>query len=111
MNIKKLNTRYTKQDLIKLSIITDEYYANKDDSYKNLMVKEILPTCGKSNVKSILQFLGSYVLSMPETVALKKLGPFIFEESLKNMPLYINNHKEELPWKTIVARWRLKIGK
>ena len=102
---------FTREDLLHLGVVTDEFYGNQEQSYFNLMRDEVITDAEGAPIKSIMQFLGSYVLSISEIEALKSMGPFIFDEPLEEMPLYVNEHDGVLPWKTIVARWRLAIGK
>lgn len=105
-----LISHYSYEELLKLGETADEVLNDKEQSYYNLM-KEVISDCNENPIRSILQFLGNYLCYITEKKALKEMGGFIFYEPIKDMPLYINKHENGDTWKTIVARWRLAIGK
>jgi hypothetical protein len=98
---------YTKEDLKILGSITDTFLNSSDNSYYDLMVKVMEE---ESDVlQCILEFIGNYLLTINKQKAYELLKENLFTEDLSVFPLLLNS--SEQGWKTIIARWRLKIGK
>jgi hypothetical protein len=112
---------YTKDDLICLGAVSDNVFgdfgniigADKDAvderQYADLMETVIDDT--SDPIACLEEFLVQYLFNPSIKEDIEKL---LFEEDMSSMPLYINVEQDtqynDLP-KTIIARWRMKIGK
>ena len=112
---------YTKEDLVCLGAVSDNVFGDfgniigvdKDSvdnkQYANLMEAVIEDT--EDPIACLGEFLVRYLFTSSTKEEIEKL---IFEDDISSMPLYINIEEKskynDLP-KTIIARWRLEIGK
>lgn len=59
---------------------------------------------------TVLEFIGAYENAASCSEDYNVIREFIFEQPLNNLPKYINKSEDE-PWKSMIASWRLSLGK
>lgn len=100
---------YTEQDILELAHqFKLAYPVDPTFDYNDENIRTCLDEYSDDPVRAIMEFLVGYWMLGTTTEATNTTYALTFDIPLHDMPKYFNDIK---PWKTAIAKWRLKIGK
>jgi hypothetical protein len=108
---------YTLEDLEVLASIYDQTNVALSDealfkfpNFKYTSLMDDIIKIKKTPRESLIEFIGNHDCVGYTPEKWEEVKSFLFDTSLKDMPLQINNSEDD-GWKIKVAKWRLQIGK